>query len=103
MWTASAPSEHQHDPAHVQRAFDRARRVLILATRPGCGSPSVELYNDGSAAFTFPSALCKVITPDETTAICNLIGSVRMMPAFRDNDPDAVAIHVCCNLGREVD
>lgn len=52
---------HHHDDAHVQRAVDRARRVLALAHRDGAPEPSVTLYGDGSACFHFPLALCEAI------------------------------------------
>jgi hypothetical protein len=100
-------SEHQHDEAHVQRAFDRARRVLKLLDREGILAASVTLYGDGSASFRLPGDLCEALDKDTEAnrrAIIDLIGSERMVPVA---DPlsqnDAMEIHVCCMLGREKD
>ena len=94
--------ELEVSPEHVERAFNRARRVLILATLRGMPAPSVELFSDGSAVFNFPRTLADELGAlGKVGAIMKLIGSTRVMP--RSLHSKDVTIHVCQTLGREHD
>lgn len=86
------------DEERAARAFARARRVLVLATRPDLPAPSVELWADGSAVFRFPRPLASALAAENVTELCHLIGSMRVEPG-----DDDMTIAVCHQLGRVAD
>jgi hypothetical protein len=100
-----APPAGEH-PFLLQqrRAFDRARRALLLAARDGLPLPSVRLYADSSAEFIFPGKLARALK-GQAQELTQLIGNNKLSVATTvAEDPDAVSICVSADvLGREED